>query len=134
LVFENIGRLPRASRSRYLNRASSAGIDCRSREGRLYRDITAELLAPYGGDAATGRVKLLVRTISRLTVELARIEALEACGSAGAIAALSEYADLASKLGTALRKLDGVLKDEPKQKRENGHQKYAARLQEAVTA
>lgn len=112
MTFDAITKLPRKSRSKYLNEPS-AGIDTRSTAGRLYRDVAHGLLEPHGGINASTRAQVLSRVIARLTVELQRIEAVEANGPAEAMAALSKYVDLTGRMARTLRAFDRLLAAEP---------------------
>lgn len=108
MVFDALTKLPRKSRSKFLNEPS-AGVDTRSTAGRLYRDVVCGLLASHGGAAASTRCQVICRVIARLTVEMKRIETIEASGPIEAMAALSKYTDLAGRMARTLRAFDRLL-------------------------
>lgn len=113
MTFEKIAKLPRRSRSKYLNAPADAGVDARSTGGRLYRDTVLGLLEPLGGEAASTRAQVTARVLGRLTVELARLESIEADGPLEAMAALSKYVDLAARMARTLRAFDRLIAIEP---------------------
>lgn len=82
----------------------------------MYRDVVMGLLEPLGGEAASTRAQVTARVLGRLTVELARLESIEADGPLEAMAALSKYVDLAARMARTLRAFDRLIAVEPQTK------------------
>lgn len=112
-MIQKVRPLSRASRSKFVNRPISAGLDGRSREGRYIRDLTAELLLPFGGTDAPVAACVKARAVARAQLQLMKLEALDAVTEADVITRSSEYAAVLKELGVALRRLETSLESEP---------------------